>query len=264
MQDIFEHMFRQEPLDPTEAARRAVRRPLRRRFYAAATVGEGEGGFVVTLDGRPVRTPARRPLAAPAVAVAQAIAAEWNGQGELIDPASMPLTRLANSIIDGVAEAMGPVADEVAKYLGCDLVLYRATAPEGLVARQAAAWDPLLEWAHERLGVRLVPVGGIAFVAQEEAALAAARAAIPSDPGDRVTPWRLGAVHAATTLTGSAMIALALLHGRLSADEAWAAAHVDEDWNLDQWGSDDLALQRRAFREAEMKAASTILALLHK
>jgi chaperone required for assembly of F1-ATPase len=185
--------------------------------------------------------------------LAQALAAEWEAQRDVIDPARMPLTRLANSIIDGVVEVPGPVAAEVERYLACDLVFYRAPGPAGLVARQSAAWDPVLAWACDALGARFVLAEGIVFVAQPAPALAAADEAIPRDP------WRLGAVHSVTTLTGSALIALALARGVLSVDVAWAAAHVDEDWNTDFWGRDELALERRASRFAEMQAAATVL-----
>jgi len=160
-----------------------------------------------------------------------------------------------NAIIDGVATAPAPVADEVAKYLGSDLLCYRADTPAGLVARQAQHWDPILDWAREALGARFVLAEGVMFAAQPDHAIAAASAAIPSDP------WRLGAVNVITTLTGSALIALALAQGRLSVDDAWAAAHVDEDWNMSQWGRDELALDRRATRFAEMQAAGTVLQL---
>jgi chaperone required for assembly of F1-ATPase len=263
MRDIFEDMFRNEPRDPIEAARRAMKPPLRRRFYETVGATEtADDGFALTLDGRPVRTPGHRPLIAPVRGLVEAIAAEWAAQVEFIEPARMPLTQLANSILDGVADGVGAVADEVAKYLACDLVFYRATVPDGLVARQAAAWDPLLDWARERFGARFVSVGGMAFAAQDAAALAAAAASIPTGANDRTVPWRLGALHSVTTLTGSALIALALMHGRLTADEAWTAAHVDEDWNMLEWGRDELALERRAFREAEMRAAATVLSLL--
>jgi chaperone required for assembly of F1-ATPase len=262
MRDIFEELFRNEPLDPTEAARRTVRPRLRHRFYDEVDVVEGGKGFGVTLDGRPVKTPARRLLAAPSRALAEALADEWRGQREHIDPAAMPLTRLANSIIDGVADAPQPVAAEAEKYLASDLVFYRASTPAGLVARQAAAWDPLIGWARDALGARFVPAEGLVFVAQPEAALAAARAAIPREATNAREIWRLGALHSITTLTGSALIALAVLHGRLSVEDAWAAAHVDEDWNMEQWGRDELALERRAFRLAEMRAAGRVLELL--
>src|SRR4249919_1517584 len=147
MRDIFDDVFKTEPLDPVEAVRRAMRRPARRRFYKDVGLAEGEGGFAVQLDGRPVMTPARRTLAAPTQPLAGALAAEWRAQEEFIVPAAMPLTRLANSILDGVVEKFEPVADEVGAYLGTDLVLYRAAAPQRLAARQAAAWDPVVEWA---------------------------------------------------------------------------------------------------------------------
>jgi len=254
--DLFEEIFAHQPLDPTEAARRGMRPHLRRRFYARAEVAEGEGGFAVLLDGRPVKTPARRTLAAPTRGLAEALAAEWEAQRDVVDPAKMPLTRLANSIIDGVADAPAAVAAEAEKYLASDLVCYRAEGPDGLVARQAGAWDPVIAWAREALGARFVVAAGMVFVVQPDAALAAARAALPRDP------WRLGAFHAVTTLTGSALIALAVLNGRLGVEEAWRAAHVDEDWNMDFWGRDELALERRAARYAEMQAACLVLRTL--
>jgi chaperone required for assembly of F1-ATPase len=255
MRDIFEEIFVHSPLDPVEAVRRSARPQLRRRFYKHAHVDRHDGGFAVRLDGRAVRTPARRILEAPTRALADALAAEWNAQEDVIDPQHMPLTRLANSILDGVVDAPAAVAAEIEKYLGSDLVVYRAGGPQGLVARQAQAWDPIVDWARATLGAGFVLAQGIGFVAQPAAALAAARAAIPHDP------WRLGALNAITTLTGSALIALAALAGRLSAEEAWAAAHVDEDWNMDFWGRDAPALERRAFRFAEMKAAAMVLDL---
>ena len=256
MRDLFEEIFAHQPLDPTEAARRGMRPHLRRRFYARGEVAEGEGGFAVLLDGRPVKTPARRTLAAPTRGLAEALAAEWEAQRDVVDPAKMPLTRLANSIIDGVADAPAAVAAEAEKYLASDLVCYRAEGPDGLVARQAGAWDPVIAWAREALGARFVVAAGMVFVVQPDAALAAARAALPRDP------WRLGAFHAVTTLTGSALIALAVLNGRLGVEEAWRAAHVDEDWNMDFWGRDELALERRAARYAEMQAACLVLRTL--
>jgi chaperone required for assembly of F1-ATPase len=250
MRDLFENAA---PENPMAAARRGARPVLRKRFYnRAAAVGDGDA-FALRLDDQPVRTPAGRLLAAPTLALALALAAEWEAQRDVIDPAKMPLTRLANSIIDGVADRPGPVAAEVGKYLASDLVCYRAASPRGLAERQARHWDPVLDWAREQLGARLSLGEGVIHVAQPEPALAAARAAIPNDP------WRLGAVHSVTTLTGSALIALALLRARLTADEAWQAAHVDEDWNMEQWGRDELALDRRAYRFAELKAAATVL-----
>jgi chaperone required for assembly of F1-ATPase len=255
MKELFETFGVEPVLDPHEAARRSLRPQVRRRFYKTAGVRDDpEGGtFGVVLDGRPVRTPARHPLGAPRRRIAEAIAAEWDAQGEAVDPASMPLTRLANAIIDRVVPAPGPVADEIAKYLGSDLVFYRADGPTGLVARQAEAWDPLLVWARETLGARFICAEGVVFARQPETALVAAGAAIPHEP------WALGALNSVTTLTGSALIALALAADRLSVEEAWSAAHVDEDWNMEQWGRDAAALERRAVHYAEMQAAAFVL-----
>jgi len=248
-------LFENNPLDdPVEAVRRGTRPALRRRFYETVTTAPESGGYALRLDDKPVRTPARRVLAAPALPLAEAIAAEWQAQKDVIDPAQMPLTRLANAIIDGVADAAGPVADEIAKYLASDLVFYRAGSPQGLVERQARHWDPILAWAHHTLGADFKLGEGVVHVAQPQAALAAACAAIPGEP------WRLGALHAATTLTGSALIALALARGALSADAAWQAAHVDEDWNMAQWGRDAVAMARRDSRFAEFQAAAKVLA----
>lgn len=241
------------PKDPIEAARRGTRPALRRRFYDKVTTAPENGAYALRLDGKPVRTPARRVLAAPTLPLAEAIAAEWQVQKDVIDPAKMPLTRLANAIIDGVADAPQPVAGEIAKYLASDLVFYRAGAPPGLAERQARHWDPILAWARQGLGADFKLGEGVVHVAQPQAALAAARAAIPEEP------WRLGALYAATTLTGSALIALALARGALSADAAWQAAHVDEDWNMAQWGRDAMAVQRRDFRFAEFQAAAKVL-----
>jgi len=239
--------------DPVAAARRGARPGLRRRFYAVAGLQKAARGHAVTLDGQPARTPARLPLAAPKLALAQAIAAEWDAQREVVDPAKMPLTRLANAIIDGVAEKPGPVAAEIEKYLASDLLFYRAGSPQELRERQAALWDPILAWACDALGAHFKLGEGIVHVAQPDAALKAAAAAIPTDP------WRLGALHVITTLTGSALIALAMSRGALSAEAAWQAAHIDEDWNMAQWGKDEMALERRAFRFAEFQAAAAVL-----
>ena len=197
MRDLFEATSND---DPIAAARRGARPALRRRFYEQVEVRQAADGYAITLDEKPVRTPARRVLAAPTLALAQGIAAEWQAQQELIDPLTMPLTRLANAIIDGVADLAAPVAAEIEKYLGSDLLFYRAGAPQKLGERQAEHWDPILAWARSALGAQFVLGEGVVHVAQSEDALRAARSAIPTDP------WRLGALHAVTTLTGSALI----------------------------------------------------------
>lgn len=256
MREIFEEIFVNQPLDPMESARRSMRASLRKRFYKEAGVGdEGEGGVPVLLDGKPVRTPAREVLSAPTRALAQAIADEWQAQEDVIDPARMPLTRLANATIDAVAAQAQPVADEVARYLGSDLVVYRASTPAGLADRQTQLWDPVLAFARDDLGARFVQIEGVVFSPQPPHAVEAARAHIPSDA------WRLAAVSSITTLTGSALLALMLTRGAITPDAAWEAAHLDEDWQMRQWGRDERALERRAFRRADFDAAATVLAL---
>jgi chaperone required for assembly of F1-ATPase len=230
-----------------------MRPPLRRRFYKHARVNEEEGAFCVGLDQRVVKTPRGRTLGSPKRSLTEALAAEWESQRDEIDPLKMPLTRLANSIIDGVAHSPSAVTAEVENYLASDLVCYRAENPQGLVERQSAAWDPVLDWARSALGAHFVLGTGIRHVNQSGEALRAARAAIPADP------WLLGAVHSMTTLTGSALIALAVARNALSPTQAWSAAHVDEDWNMDLWGRDELALKQRALRFAEFAAAARVL-----
>ncbi len=255
MPSLFDEMFGEPTSDPGEAARRNMR-ALPRRFYSAATVRETPNGFAVELDGRPVRTPARKTLALPNLALAERVATEWQDQAEFIDPARMPLTRLANSIIDGVEAAQAEVAADIAKYLGSDLLFYRAEGPEGLLARQHGRWDPILAWAREAHGAQFMLSQGIVHVSQPEAALAALNRLVPRNP------WRLGAVHVLTTLTGSALIALAIAEQAILPDDAWMAAHVDEDWNEDLWGRDELAQIRRAQRRAEFDAAVCVLCLV--
>src|SRR5262249_17836170 len=152
-----------------------------RRFYTDVGIEKREHGFVLKLDARPVKTPRRRMLAAPRESLAASLAEEWRAQGETIDPAAMPLTRLANAIIDGVADEAKAVRAEAEKYLASDLLFYRAENPDALVARQAGAWDPLLDWAREVFGARFVCSAGIRHVPQPQEALAAAYAAFPGD-----------------------------------------------------------------------------------
>jgi chaperone required for assembly of F1-ATPase len=249
MRDILDDIFKNQPLDPIEAARKSVRVNLRKRFYKDAGVTDN----AVTLDGKPVMTPKRRALKAPNAAIAQAMAGEWDAQRDAIDPGAMPLTRLANAIVDGVADAPDAVRDEIVKYLGSDLVFYRADQPEGLIEQQARHWDPIIAFARDTYGARFVLAQGIVHQAQPPEAVAAAAVSIPRDP------WKLGAMAAMTTITGSALIALALAANALDADAAWQAAHVDEDWNAAKWGEDPEVKARRAARRAEFDAAVLVL-----
>ncbi len=254
MRELFDEAAGRSPLDPQEAVRRTTRRPQRKRFYGSAGVTEIPGGFAIVLDGKPVRTPSRHPLAVPAREIAEAIAAEWDAQKETIDPVTMPLTRLANSVIDAVVGRVEAVADDIAKYFQSDMLFYRAGHPEALVAREAAHWDPVLFWAADSLGAHFILAEGIVHVRQADQAVAAARAALPADP------WSIAALHVVTTLTGSALLALALMRGVLDQDQVWSAAHVDEDWNIEQWGVDEEVAARRMARFMDFRAAASVLA----
>jgi len=215
----------------------------------------GEGSFTLCLDRKRALTPGKRPLAVPHSHLADAMVAEWVAQGEFIDPLSMPVTRLVNSAIDGVASRLAEVRREVSAYAGTDLLYYRAGEPEGLVARQRAAWDPLIAWAEGRFGGRFILAEGIVHVAQPEPLLASIAVAVDSVDD----PFRLAGLSVATSLTGSALIALAIAEGALEADEAWVAAHVDEDWNIEKWGEDAEAKERRSRRFVDFSAAALAL-----
>jgi chaperone required for assembly of F1-ATPase len=230
----------------------------RKRFYGHAGVAETPDGFVTTLDGKPIRTPSGRQLVAPVRKIAEAIAAEWEAQQETIDPLTMPMTRFANSVVDAVVDRIDTVTEDVAKYFGSDLLFYRAGHPDALVAREAALWDPPLFWAADALGAHFILTEGIVHVRQPESAVAAARAALPDDP------WSIAALHVITTMTGSALLALALLRGVIDADQVWAAAHVDEDWNIEKWGVDEEVAARRAARSVDFRAAAGILQTLNR
>jgi len=232
-----------------------MRAELPKRFYRAADYARTDAGYVLRLDGKPARTPARAALIMPSARLAEALAGEWNAQSEFIDPASMPLTRIVNSAIDGVAARMAKVRADIVAYAGSDLICYRAEAPAGLAERQEATWLPLIGWARTELGASLTIGRGIAHVPQEAGALAAVDAALA--PYDAL---RLAALYAITTLTGSAILALAVARGRLTAAEAWTAAHIDEDWQIEHWGDDREASARRNARWREMEAAAFILA----
>ncbi len=241
--------------NPMEAAKRLMRPELPKRFYKAVRVVPAEGGFTVRLDERNVRTPGKKLLAVRDRSLAEVIAAEWDAQGKTIDPRTMPLTKLVNVALDRVSAEALAVQAEIVKYAGTDLICYRAETPEGLAAAQEEAWSPLVAWASEALGARLRLAQGIVHVMQEDGVGDAVARAVAG-----LDVLRLAALHLAMTLTGSAIIALALSRGRLAAEEAWAAAHVDEDWQMAQWGADEIALAARAARRRDFDAAVLVLA----
>jgi chaperone required for assembly of F1-ATPase len=255
--DLFRDWFGDGPKpDPIRSAQKNMRPALPKRFFKEAGVTERDGLFAVTLDGRVARTPGKTLLAVAAEPLAQAMAAEWQALKGEIDPRLLPITRIVNSAIDGVAREMTAVAAEIVTYSGTDLLCYRAGEPEELVRRQAEAWDPVLAWARSALGADFVSTSGIVHVAQAEEAKAGVAVALAG-----YDATSLAALSTVTTLTGSALLALAVARRHLEAEAAWAAAHVDEDYQIELWGSDEEAQLRRAGRWREMEAAARILRL---
>lgn len=230
-----------------------------KRFWKAAQVTAGseggpEGGpegFSVALDGRPVRTPAKAALILPTAAMAAAIAAEWDAQQGVLRPETMPMTRMANSAIDKVRVLQAAVVAEVAGFGASDLLCYRAEDPDELVQRQRQGWDPLLDWAATRLQAPLVQTGGIMPVAQPEASLARLTRAVEARDA-----FRLTALHDLVSITGSLVLGLAIAEGRLTPDEAWALARIDEDWQAEQWGVDEEAAAQAAYRRQALLDAA--------
>lgn len=228
-----------------------------KRFYTTVDVVAVAEGFGLTLDSRPVKTPMRLPLCVPFVALAEAVADEWRGQGEQIDPASMPLTGLANAAIDRVLPDSAGFAASLVAYADSDVLLYRAEEPEDLAQRQVAVWNPILDWAERRYGVEFVPVVGIVHRSQPPATLAKLAAALGG-----LEAFRLVAMQPLVTITGSLVIALALEQGALSDDAAWAASELDELYQVEHWGEDDLATKARQHRRESFTAALRFLRLL--
>ncbi len=222
----------------------------RKRFYEKVSVAKREGGFQVELDGRPIKTPARKDFILPTLALGEAVAAEWSAQSETINVASMPLTKLANTAIDGVTGRESEVITDITRYAASDLICYRAPFPPELAAKQAAAWDPVLAWMEEMFSAPFLLANGVSYLEQPPASLEVVRSLVAS-----YGPFQLAALHVMTSLTGSALISLAFVHGKLSLGEAWAAAHVDEDWQISKWGEDFEARQRREKRFHEFEAA---------
>ena len=230
-----------------------------KRFYEAVATEARTDGWRILLDGRVVKTPKRADLLLPTEPLAEAVAAEWRAQGPQIDPASMPLTKLANSAIDAVTPNLAAVAEDAGSFAARDLICYRAKAPESLVERQAASWDPLLAWVEQHHGATLIATKGIMPLDQPPESLAAIATVL-----SRFDPFALTALHIMTTLTGSAVLTLAHVAGRQSLEECWAAAHVDEDYQIAHWGEDAEASKRRALRFADFSAASEFLHLSRK
>ncbi len=235
-------------------------RTLPKRFYKQASVVQAPEGFAVQLDGRPVRTPGKSLLALPTQAAAQLVADEFAAQGETIDPVSMPVLRLVNTAIDGVAADMQAIIEDLMRFSSSDMVCYRAEGPEGLVTRQAEAWDPVLDWARSTLGARFFLAEGVIHVEQPRESVAAVGLWLKL----REEAFRLSSIHLMTTLTGSALIALAVEAGKLAPAFAWTAAHDEEDWTIEHWGEDAEASARRAARRNDFDAAVALVRALDR
>lgn len=250
LEDIEAGRYLSDP-DPVKRAQIQMRQPLPKRFYKDVTVTQVDDGFSVQLDGKPVRTPGKALLAVPTQPAAELLAAEFDAQQETINPVSMPVVRLVNTAIDGVATDLQAVLEDVMRFSGSDLVCYRADAPQELVQRQADAWDPILDWAQATLGARFILGEGIMHVAQPREAVSAVGIWLKQ----REDAFRLSSIHLMTSLTGSALIALAVEAGAITPDEGWKIAHVDEDWTNEHWGEDAEATARRIARRKDFDAA---------
>jgi len=221
-----------------------------KRFYQDAAVVAGASGFEIRLDGRPVRTPAREPLALPTHRLAEAVAEEWRAQGDVVDPRSMPFTGLANGAIDQIAPNRESFAAGIARYAESDLLCYRAEGPTELVVRESAAWDPLLEWAMARYDVAFRVTQGIIPVAQPDETLARLTGVVTA-----FDPFTLAGLSTLVTLSGSLVCGLAVVEGGHDADLIWTAAEIDEAWEVEQWGEDKEAAARSAQRRHEFAMA---------
>jgi chaperone required for assembly of F1-ATPase len=228
-----------------------------KRFYREATVTGSEQGFGIRLDGKPLRTPAKNEVIVPNAALADAIAAEWQGQGDTVNPAALPLTRLVSTAIDRVTPRRREIVAEVTKYAGTDLLCYRAAEPAALALRQHEAWQNLLDWAEERYDARLAITHGVSPIPQPQAALAALEQAVA-----RYDAMMLVALHLATSTCGSLILGLAVLEGRLSPEAAFGAAELDESFQIERWGEDPEQTQRRAAVQEDIALAARFAQLL--
>ncbi|ENN93737.1 ATP12 family chaperone protein [Bartonella bovis] len=229
--------------------------PLPKRFYKEVSIAHEEGGFSILLDGTPVKTPARRCLFMPTEALAALVAQEFTVQEESIDPGRMPITRLVNTVVDGIADNMQVIFEDLLRFVACDMIFYRAQTPKELVEQQHEQWDFLLDWAEEKLGARFNIAKGLMHIEQPWEAIQA----VSNYLRKIESPYVLAALHVMTTLTGSALIAFAVVEKKINLDNAWDIAHLDENWTKKQWGVDEEAIIRQAYRKAEFNAAAAII-----
>lgn len=228
-----------------------------RRFWTRAAIVEADGGWSVTLDDQPLHTPGKALLCLPTAALARAVADEWQAQDEKIRPETMPFTRAANSAIEKVAPARAAVVDMLVEYGGSDLLCYRATTPMDLIERQAAQWDPWIDWSARTLGAPLSLVAGVMPLDQPADSLAALRAAV-----DRHSAFELTGLHDLVTLSGSLVLGLAVSAGALDVAQAWDLSRLDERWQNELWGEDAESAAAAAEKAAAFAQAAKLLALL--
>jgi chaperone required for assembly of F1-ATPase len=228
-----------------------------KRFYRAATAAATEGAFSVLLDAKPMLTPAKNPMILPRLALAEAMAEEWRAQGATVTPLALPLTRLAATAIDRIAPRREEVIAEIVKYAATDLLCYRASDPPALAARQAASWQPLLDWAEQRFAARLAATDSILPITQPPAALAALRQAVAERDA-----MALAALHLATTTCGSVVLGLAVIEERLSPEAAFETAQLDESFQIERWGEDAEQTRRRAALQEDIALAARFAGLL--
>jgi chaperone required for assembly of F1-ATPase len=257
LNDLEAGKFLSDP-DPVRRAQIQMKTPLPKRFYAAVSVAPADGLFAVHLDGRPVRTPARALLSLPTEKAASLVAEEFDAQAQVIDPVTMPVMRLVNTALDGVANDPQAVLEDILRFASTDMLCYRADTPQGLVDRQNAHWDPVLDWARSALGACFNLAEGVIHVEQPRESIAVLGAHLAR----RAEPLRLAALHLMTSLTGSALLALAADFGELDPEAVWLAAHVDEDWQIEQWGQDAEAVARRNARHRDFMAAVALIEAL--
>lgn len=229
---------------------------IKKRFWKSAIVKEQKNGFVVLLDGHPIKTPSRATLIVPTEALADMIAAEWQAQDDIIDPLSMPFTRTSNAALDKVSHQMSEVRDQIAEYGETDLLCYRASAPRELVKRQAAAWDPLLLWAKNTFDAPLNVTEGLIFIAQPDKSLANLKLQIKN-----LNPFELSGLYNLVTLSGSLVAALAVKQGYKTASEIWDLCRVDNIWQEEQWGLDEEAQNIESVKRFEFLLANAYLQL---
>ncbi|WP_019222571.1 ATP12 family chaperone protein [Bartonella rattaustraliani] len=257
MREILDHFSM--PLNKNHSVQKTQKlscQPLPKRFYREVKTVCEEGGFSIFLDGSSVKTPARRHFLVPTEAFARLVAHEFENQTEVIDPAKMPITRLVNTVIDGVADDVQAIFEDLLRFVACDMIFYRAQTPKELVQRQCEKWDPLLDWVEEKIGARFYLAEGLMHVEQPRESVQAVSTYLRQFKSS----YMFVALHTMTTLTGSALIALAVAARKIDADYAWEIAHLDEDWMIEQWGGDEEATTHRAYKKAEFEAAATIVA----